>query len=341
MGWDVLVTARAFWVSGQAAHTALESAGCKVIRSPKAGPIPQEELIGLLQGCKAVIAASDPYNAAVFAACPDLQIVSRCGVGTDSVDYTAATEAGVIVTNTPGAMTDAVADYTFGLMLAIARRIVEGENLMRSGGWGEYPGVLIAGKTLGLVGFGQIGQGVARRAIGFGMRILAYDPPMAEAAATLSALSGGNAPPVEFVELDDLLAQSDFVSVHAPSMPETKGMFDAARFSQMKPSAYFINTARGALVNEQALQQALEAGTIAGAAIDVYQQEPMPPDHPLRKAPRCVLTPHNAFNAVEAAEEMSRLSAENVLTLLRGEQPGPTCNPAVWESPALRATVNL
>jgi phosphoglycerate dehydrogenase-like enzyme len=340
MGWDVLVTARAFWVSGQAAHAALEGAGCRIMRSPKAGPIPQEELIGLLQGCQAVISASDPYNAAVFAACPELLMVSRCGVGTDSVDMRAATEAGVVATNTPGAMTDAVADYTFGLMLAIARRIVEGENLMRSGGWGEYPGVLIAGKTLGLVGFGQIGQGVARRAIGFGMRILAYDPPMAEAAATLSALSAGGAPPVEFVELDDLLAQSDFVSVHAPSLPETHGMFDSARFAQMKPSAYFINTARGALVDEQALVEALEQGTIAGAGIDVYRQEPMPADHPLRKAPRCVLTPHNAFNAVEAAEEMSRLSAENVLTLMRGERPKSVCNPDVWESPALRSAVN-
>jgi phosphoglycerate dehydrogenase-like enzyme len=239
----------------------------------------------------------------------------------------AATEAGVVATNTPGAMTDAVADYTFALMLGIARRIPEGDALIRSGGWGEYPGVLVAGKTLGLVGAGQIGQGVLRRAQGFGMRILAYDPPL----QARGGLDGAT-----FTDLDTLLAESDFVSVHAPSMPETRNMFNAARFAQMKPSAYFINTARGALVDEEALRDALERGVIAGAATDVYQQEPLPADHPLRNAPRCVLTPHNAFNAVEAAAAMSLLSAEAILDLMHGKYPASVCNPAVWASPARR-----
>ncbi len=338
MTYNVLVTARAFWISGQAARAALESAGCQVQDSPQAGPVPEERLIELLQDCRAVVASSDPYNARVFAACPQLEIVSRCGVGTDSVDLAAATEAGVLITNTPGAMTDAVADYAFALMLGAARRLVESDALMRSGGWGEFAGTLVCGKTLGLVGFGQIGQGVARRAAGFGMRILAYDPPLA--AAGPGALPEG-LPAITFTDLDDLLAQSDFVSVHAPSTPETRGLFNAERFARMKPTAYFINTARGALVDEAALINALEAEQIVGAAIDVYRQEPLPPDHPLRRAPRCLLTPHNAFNAAEAAAGMSLFSAENILRLRRGERSACVCNPAVWDSPALRLRPSL
>jgi phosphoglycerate dehydrogenase-like enzyme len=331
MGWRTLVTARAFWVSGQEAHAALEQAGCEVVKSPEAGPLPESRLIALLQSCDAVVASSDPYSARVFESCPQLKIVSRCGVGIDSIDLAAATAAGVVTSNTPGAMTDAVGDYTFALILGIARRIAEGDALMRSGGWGEYPGVLVCGKTLGLVGLGQIGQAVAKRAAGFGMRILAHDPPQAEKGAPPGL------PPVEFVDLDQLLAESDFVSVHAPALPETRGLFNAARFARMKPTAYFVNTARGSLVDDDALVDALEQGVIAGAAIDVYQQEPCPPDHPLRRAPRCLLTPHNAFNAVEAAAAMSLLSAQAVIDLMQGRRPVSVCNPAVWDSPALRA----
>jgi phosphoglycerate dehydrogenase-like enzyme len=330
MNWDILVTARAFWVSGQAAADDLKAAGCRVIHSPSAGPVPEAQLVHLLQPCDAVIASSDPYTASVFARCPRLKVVSRCGVGIDSVDIPAATDAGVIVTNTPGAMTDAVGDYTFALLLGITRRIHEGDALMRSGGWGEYPGVLICGKTLGLVGFGQIGQAVARRAAGFDMRVLAYDPPVQQRGVPAGL------PSVRFTDLDTLLAESDFLSVHAPNLPETRNLFNAERFAKMKPTAYFVNTARGPLVDEAALIRALENSVIAGAAIDVYQQEPLPANHPLRKTPRLLLTPHNAFNAVEAAEAMSRLSVANVLAVLRGERPAGLVNPDVLTRETLR-----
>jgi len=332
LAWTVLVTARAFWVSGQSANDALESAGCRVMRSPEAGPLQGNVLASLINDwdCDAVIASSDPYTVSIFDACPGLKHVSRCGVGIDSVDLSAATDAGVVVTNTPGAMTDAVGDYTFALILGVARRTAEGDALMRTGGWGEYPGVLVCGKTLGLVGLGQIGQAVAKRSAGFGMRLLAYDPVL-EATGVPPGL-----PPVQFVSMEGLLAESDFVSLHAPATPETRGMFNAERFAQMKPSAYFINTARGTLVDDDALVAALESGQIAGAAIDVYAPEPYPADGPLRRAPRCLLTPHNAFNAVEAAAEMSRLSALHVLAVMRGERPASTCNPAVWDSAHLR-----
>jgi D-3-phosphoglycerate dehydrogenase / 2-oxoglutarate reductase len=305
----VLVTARAFWASGQNAAASLTDAGFTVVHSPEAGPYAAEKLAPLLTDFGAIIGSSDEYSAALFRACPHLKVVSRCGVGIDSVDLTAATTAGVIVTNTPGTMTDAVADYTFALMLSLARRIVESDAMMRSGGWGEFPGVLVCGKT--------------------------HDPRLT--ASGRSALPA-DLPPIEFVELDDLLAQSDFVSVHAPSLPETRHLFDERRFKQMKRTAYLTNTARGALIDEAALVRALESRTIAGAAIDVYGQEPLPADHPLRRAPRCVLTPHNAFNAAEAAEAMSTMSAQNVIALWAGQRPGTVCNPAVWQSSQLRLT---
>ncbi len=333
MAWRVLVTARAFWASGQEARQALEASGCEVKDSPQAGPLPEEMLISQLEDCDAVIASSDPYIARVFAACPRLKTVARCGVGIDSVDLNAATEAGVVITNTPGAMTEAVADYAFGLMLALARRIVEADALMRSGRWGEFPGTLVYGKTLGLIGLGKIGQAVARRAIGFNMRVLVYDTVLA---ATAHQFHLDIDKFVEFVDLDRLLAESDFISVHAPSLPETQGMFNAERFARMKPTAYFINTARGTLVEEAALLDALQQGRIAGAALDVYAKEPLAEDHPLRRAPRCLLSPHNSFNAVEAAAAMSLQSAQNVLAILRGDRLANVCNPAVWTSPALR-----
>jgi D-3-phosphoglycerate dehydrogenase len=326
MNWNVLITAGAYWSHGRAANDRLLSAGCKPIRSAAAGPLGEQEFIPQLAACDAVVAASDIYTEQLFRECPNLKVVSRWGVGIDSIDLKAATEAGVVVTNTPGAMVDAVADYTFGLLLSIARRIPEGDALMRSGGWAELPGTLVYGKTLGLVGAGMIGREVAKRAVGFNMRILAFDP-------------NGNpsgAPGIEFVSLDQLVAESDFVSIHAPSLPETHGMFNAARFAQMKRTAFLINAARGALVNETDLLDALHAGTIAGAAIDVYANEPLPPGHPLRSAPRCVLMPHNASMAVETMERMSMLAAENVLTYLLGDRPKSTCNPDVWGSRNLR-----
>lgn len=326
MSWTILATARAFWVSGQDAQRQLEETGCKVIHSPRPGPFPTEELIPMLEGCDAVVAASEPYNAEVFAACPQLKVVSRCGVGTDSVDMKAAAEAGVIATNTPGAMTQAVADFTLALMLAAARRLPEADALMRAGGWQELRGSGVSGKTLGLIGTGRIGSAVAERAIGFRMRILAYDP----------VVSSVGIPGVEFVDLETLLQESDFVSLHCPATPETTGMMNKERLEKMKPSAFLINTGRGALINETDLLQALHLETIAGAALDVYQQEPLPADHPLRSAPRTVLTPHNAFNALESTQEMSRQSALNILDLMQGRIPANVCNPNVWNSPHLR-----
>ena len=328
MSWKVLVTARAFWVSGQEAQELLEKAGCDVIWSEKAGPLPEAELIEALKECDAIVGSSDPYNANVFAACPRLKIVARCGVGTDSVDMAAATAAGIIATNTPGAMAEGVADYTFALMLGVCRDIPGANAMMRTGGWGEIRGASVFKKTLGMVGTGRIGQSVIQRSRGFSMRVLAYDPPMQQSGAQIEG--------VEFVDFDTLLAESDFISLHAPATPETIGLFDAAAFKKMKRSAYIINTARGSLINEPDLIAALETEEIAGAALDVFAREPLPADSPLRQAPRCVLSPHNAFNALESTMEMSLQSALSVLELMQGEVPRNVCNRDVWNAPSLR-----
>ncbi len=333
MAERVFITARAFRDNGQEAEAMLVAEGCEVVHSAEYGPLGADVLAPLLEPFDAIIAATDAYTEALFEACPRLRVVSRWGIGIDTVDLAAATRAGVAITNTPGTITEAVADYAFALLLGVARRIAEGSNVMRGGGWGELPGTLVWGKTLGLVGFGQIGQAVARRALGFAMRVLAYDP------AQEDAPSDGR-PSAEFVPLDTLLAESDFVSLHAAVTPETRGMIGSERLARMKSTAYLVNTGRGALVDEEALLEALEEGRIAGAAFDVYTEEPLPPEHPLRHAPRCLPTPHNAFNAVEAARATSLLAAENVRDVLRGERPIGLCNPEVWASPQRRTLGN-
>jgi D-3-phosphoglycerate dehydrogenase / 2-oxoglutarate reductase len=328
--WNVLVTAQAFAVSGQGPWQDLLRAGCHVRSSSVFGPLSLEHLITEAAECDAIIAATDPYDQATFEALPRLKLVARCGVGVDSVDMQQATAAGVIVTNVPHAMTDAVADYCMGLLLTMVRRIHEGFNCMRAGGWAEFPGVELCGKQLGLIGFGQIGQAVAQRASGFGLRIVAYDP---QAAAIVAA---ERFPQVRFVSLDELLEQSHFVSIHAPNIPATRNLIDAAALQRMRADSYLINTSRGALIDETALMAALERGTISGAAIDVYQNEPLPANHPLRKTPRLLLTPHNAFNSQEAALRMSLGCAQPILDLLAGNIPEFVCNRPVWESPTLR-----
>ncbi|MBM3494903.1 MAG: hydroxyacid dehydrogenase [Armatimonadetes bacterium] len=326
MNWRVLGTSRAFWANAQEGIRALRDAGCEVVEPASFHKYSASELIELLRDCDASLASSESYTPEVFDACPKLKIVSRCGVGYDAVDVGAATRAGVVCTNTPGAMVDAVADFTVGLILMCARRMGELDALVHAGGWAEISGTLVYGKTLGLVGFGQIGRAVARRLAGFDMRILVHDPFPGD--------DGGLT--IERVSLAELLSASDFASLHAPSTPETARMFGREQFAAMRPTAYFINTSRGALVDEAAIIEALNAGEIAGAALDVTAQEPLPPDHALRSAPNLILTAHNAFNAREAASRMCNMAAYQALSLMRGEEPEATINPEVYASPALR-----
>lgn len=312
-GFRVLVTANAFMESGEAAARPLLEAGAEVVPAPRAGPLPEADLQRCLAGFDAVIASSDPYTRAVLTSSPRLRLIARWGVGVDSIDLAAAAELGVAVANTPGLTTEAVADYTFAMMLALARRICPARELMESGGWGEFRGVDVYRKCLGVVGFGAIGRAVARRAAGFSMTVLACDP-----AVSAGEITAAGARPVS---LPELLAQADFVTLHAALVPETLRMIDSAALRAMKPTAYLINAARGGLVDEAALLQALREDRIAGAALDVYTEEPLPPDHPLRRLPNCLALPHNAFNSVETAAAVNRMVAANVLAVMRGERP--------------------
>src|SRR6185437_10695258 len=301
--WKVLITARAAQAAGEQAQQLLRDAGCKIIFPAKLGPLMADELSAALFGMDAVLASLDGYSAAVLSspAASQLKIIARWGVGYDSVDVAAATRNGIVVTYTPGLLNDAVADYTFALLLSLARRVHEVHVTMQRGEWKNAWGDDVGGKTLGIIGLGRIGKAVAHRASGFNMRILAHTP---HPDATNKS--------VEFVSLEKLLAESDFVSLHAALTPQTRGMIGEAQLRRMKRTAYLINTGRGALLDEAALVRALKEHWIAGAALDVFATEPLPANSALRSAPNLLLSPHQSSYARDTGERVSLSAAQAI-----------------------------
>jgi phosphoglycerate dehydrogenase-like enzyme len=332
MSWKVLITASGFSQTGQRAVQILRQAGCQTIIPPKLGPLTASELTPLLPEVDAVLASLDEYSAVLLSssAATSLKIIARWGVGYDAIDIPTATAQGIVVTYTPGMLDDAVADYTFALLLALARRIHEGHAAMRDGGWKIAWGNDVAGKTLGIIGYGRIGMAVARRASGFGMRLLAYNRTPKPQAEKLG---------VRFVSLDELLVESDFISIHAALTPQTRGMIGEAQLRKMKAGAFFINTARGALVDETALIKALGENRIAGAALDVFTTEPLPPENPLRSTPHLLLSPHQASSSHETGQRVSLAAAKAIVDLMQGRQPENVLNPQVFKTPQLRASL--
>lgn len=317
-------------IVGDTTVAALREAGYSVTLSPPTGPFFKDELLKYIDGADAVIAGVDRFDASVLESpqAQNLKIISRWGVGYDAVDLATATRLGILVTNTPGLLDEGVADYTFSLLLAAARGVGEGHHTMREGAWAPQWGEDVNGKTLGIIGYGRIGRAVAKRASGFGMRILAYDlfPPKTPLE-----------PAAEFVSLNDLLEQSDYVCLHAALTPENRGMIGREQLQRMKPTAFFINTARGALVDEAALAEALHMGTIGGAALDAFCTEPLPTDHPLRKAPRLLMTPHQASFGRDTGRKVCAVAAQAVVDAAVGAIPKFVVNKDVLASPALRA----
>jgi glyoxylate reductase len=258
-----------------------------------------------------------------------LRLVANVAVGYDNIDVPAASDNHILVTNTPGVLTETTADFAWTLLMAVGRRVVEGDTFFRSGqykGWGILMllGEDIYGKTLGVVGFGRIGQAVAQRATGFSMDILYYDPvtEAEEAARRVGARR---------VDLDTLLRQSDFVSVHTPLTPETHHLIGMPELQKMKSTAYLINTSRGPVVDEGALVEALRQNVIRGAALDVYENEPEP--HPgLTDLENTVLTPHIASASRETREKMATMAADNVIAVFEGEPPPTPVNPEVLQT---------
>ncbi len=326
------MTARAFDVVGGAAREILESNGCEVVVPQEFGPFDPVALRREIQGIDAVLCSPDAYTREVMfsSEASDLKIISRWGVGYDSIDVPAATEAGIVVGYTPGLLDEAVADYAFALLLTAARHTAVVDASMKAGNWEVAWGRDIGGKTLGIIGCGRIGQAVARRAQGFGMRMLCYDVFENPAAKELG---------VEYASLETVLSQSDFVTLHAALTPENHGMMGEAQFRLMKPESLFINTARGAHVNEAALAQALNEGWIAGAAVDAYVDEPLAEEHPFRTAKNLILSPHQASSTFETGERISKTAAQAIVDLMHGKAPQLVVNREVLESPALRTSI--
>lgn len=316
----VLITS-VFLKAGDAVDQYLAAEGMEPIHHPWHGGRTEEELIELLRGINGAIVSTDPFTARVIEAAADLRVLSRTGVGYDAVDVAAATRRGVIVTTTPGVNRHAVADWALSLILCCARRVPQNLAEVSRGDWGRYEGMDLDGKTLGVVGLGTIGKEVAKRARAFGMRLLAFDPAQDPAFAERHDIA--------YVSLDALLRQSDFVTVHCFLNAGTRHLINAERLRLMKPTAFLVNTARGGIVDTAALAQALRAGRIAGAGLDVFEGEPLAADSPLRGLDNVYLSPHCAGATLDARERSGRMAAENLVRGLRGERPEGIVNPEV------------
>jgi D-3-phosphoglycerate dehydrogenase len=318
--YRILITT-IFLHSGGAVDQRLRAEGWETTFKPLLGPRTEDELIDLLRGIDGGIFSGDPFTARVLEASPQLKVISRTGVGYDAIDVTAATERGIIVSNTPGVNRHAVAEWTFALMLACARRIKENLAEVRGGGWTRHEGMDLAGKTLGIVGLGTIGKEVAQRAGAFEMRILACD--------VVRDTQFAEANRVAFVSLEELLRESDFVSLHTFLNDKTRHLINAERISMMKPTAFLINTARGGIVDTEALCRALAEKRIVGAALDVFEGEPLRADSPLRTMENVYLSPHIAGVSADARLLSGTTAAENLILALKGERPPGIINPEV------------
>jgi len=332
MNWKVLLTAKApsLDLVGAEALNRLREAGCEVVHPPKYGPLTKEELLPQLNGVDAVLAGMDPFSADVLHAgeASSLKVIARWGVGVDAVDLAEAARLGIVVTNTPGLLDEAVADYAMAMLLAMARRLPQGAHSLGEGRWESEWGPDMNGKTLGLLGCGGIGQAVARRARGFNLRLLGCDPAPTQAARDLG---------IEFVPLESLLAESDFLSLHTALTPKTRQLMGEAQFRLMKRNALLINTARGAIIDEAALARALHEGWIAGAALDVFITEPLPADHLLHGVPNLLITPHQASLGYGSGAKVSGACADAILDVRAGRKPRWVVNPDVYHHGALRA----
>lgn len=291
-------------------------------------PPGREELLKRVQGIDGLLCLlTDRVDGEVMdAAGEQLKVISNHAVGFDNIDVPAGTARGIPVGNTPDVLTDATADFAFALLMAVARRIPEGERFVHEGKWKTWGpklllGVDIKGATLGLVGFGRIGQAVARRATGFDMRVIYYDPKEAKSSRDLNA---------QRVDFETLLEESDFVSIHTPLTPDTRHLIDAEALSKMKPNAVLINTARGPIVDLDALYEALISRRIFGAGLDVTEPEPIPLDSPLLKLENILVAPHIASASITSRDQMSWMAAQNLIAGLKGERLPNCVNPQVY-----------
>ena len=315
---EVVVTWPVYDVDGPTTGALLKRSGLGVRVNPRTSNRTPTELAGVLGDAVGVIASTDPFDASVFRACPNLKVIARTGIGVDAIDMEAATAAGVVVATTPGANEEAVADHALAMILALQRRLAENDTAIREGRW-ERAGSLtpsdLYSATVGLVGSGVIGRAVIRRLRAFGTTVLVYDPYLE------SAPEG-----TELVDLPTLLERSDAVSVHAPLTDATKGLLGADAFALMKPGAYVVNVSRGGIVDEEALAESIATGHLGGAGIDTFAREPIG-DSPLRDLPTVIMSPHIAGLSHRSIAAMTEQATQAVLDVVAGRLPAHPKNP--------------
>lgn len=324
----VRINASTFPIEPDEQHV-LEQAGIELVGIEGQEP---EDILAAARDCDALLVVSSYVPASVITQLTQCRTIARMGAGTDKIDVEAATQCGIVVSNVPDFCLGEQADHTMALLLSFARRLPYMQEAMRSGNWKgrNHPGVhRIAGQMLGLIGFGASAQAVARRAAGFGLKLLAWTRSPANYADKAAALG------VTMVSLDDLMEQSDFVSIHLPLTPQTRHLIDAARLARMRPNAALINTARGAIVDEAALVDCLQRRAVAGAALDVFEAIDVfappgqPPKHPLLELDNVIATPHCAGSSVESTHESKLRGAQHAIAVLNGLWPAHIVNPEV------------
>lgn len=307
----VLVTPRSFGKTDPRPFQILRDAGLEVAVNDSGGILDREELARRLADCDGVVLGVDPLDAGVLARAPKLKAIAKYGVGVDNIDLAECERRGIAVSRTVGANSDAVADYAFALMLAAARRVVRIDTMCRKDDWTKIASVDVYGKTLGLIGMGAIARGMVLRAKGFGMRVMACDVFWDDDYAKRAG--------VEKAEPEDIYRQADFISLHVPLTDDTRGMIGARQLAMMKPTAILVNTARGGIIDEPALLEALRKRTIYGAGIDAFEVEP-PADKSWYALDNVVLGSHAAASTAGATEKMGRMAAENLVRDLFEEQ---------------------
>ena len=311
--YRVLVTPTSFAKNDPAIREALQAEVGEVVYNTSGKPLTSAELASLIPGIDGFIAGLDTIDRSVIQHADRLKVIARYGVGYDSVDVQAAREKGIVITNTPGANSTSVAELAVGLMISLARNITSAAQATRSFEWPRWQGISLEGKTVGLIGFGAIGRQVARMLGGFDCTLLAHDPIADEAVATTLG--------VRLVSRDEVIRRADFVTLHCPVLPDTRGMVNASFLATMKPGSFLINTARGELVDEQALLNALESGSLRGAALDVFASQPPSKGNPLLLHPRVIATPHMGAHTDSATNAMGWMALNDCLAVLRGQDP--------------------
>lgn len=327
MGDRILITTEWFDLAPNRdeALAKIARAGFEARVSGHTGILSAEELRTMLGGIRGCVAGIDRFTREALAGADVLQVISRTGVGFERIDLDACTERGIVVTTTPGSNADAVAEFAIGLMLAAARQIPAGDASMRAGRWegGEMMGGQVVGKRLGIVGLGTIGARVARLARGLRMEVEYFDVVRKPGLETTGIAT--------FVSFEELLARSDFVTIHVPLTAETHKLFSDRALRAMQPHAFLINTARGPVIDDDALLRAIDAGWIRGAALDVFDPEPPDKDGPLLRDARIIVTPHIAGASEDSRRKNLGMAIDNLLGVLGGERPASVVNPRVYE----------